>query len=424
MNTQGLISAQKHSHSPLAFPIAIRVFSVAFFILFWLILPPAFSQNRIELEKQKANIISKIKEIEGILSKTTQEKQTTLSELNSINKQVETQQELISSINQEVRLLDREIKANLDKITALERELDNLKSEYAAMIYATSKSQSGVNELMYLFSSKSFYQFYMRYKYMQQYGDARRKQAETITRVQESLREELLITQKKREEQNQLLREQLAQNQTLQGLKKKQQDALTSLSKRETQLKKDLTERKNSVEKLNTLIADVVKREMERRATASSNVSEADSRNLEEENIRLSAVFSDNKNKLPWPVKSGFVSQKFGNQPHPTLRGITIPNDGVDIRTEPNAIVRSVFDGEVTSIASVPGMNTVVIIKHGEYYSVYARLEKVFVKNGQKINAMESIGELHTSSNGLTEIQFQIWKSTQAQNPQDWLIRK
>lgn len=259
---------------------------------------------------------------------------------------------------------------------------------------------------------------------MQQYGDARRKQAETITRVQESLREELLITQKKREEQNQLLREQLAQNQTLQGLKKKQQDALTSLSKRETQLKKDLTERKNSVEKLNTLIADVVKREMERRATASSNVSEADSRNLEEENIRLSAVFSDNKNKLPWPVKSGFVSQKFGNQPHPTLRGITIPNDGVDIRTEPNAIVRSVFDGEVTSIASVPGMNTVVIIKHGEYYSVYARLEKVFVKNGQKINAMESIGELHTSSNGLTEIQFQIWKSTQAQNPQDWLIRK
>lgn len=413
-----------HSHFPSAFPIATRVFSIAFVSLFLLVIPPAFSQNRVDLEKQKATIITKIKEIEGILSRTTKEKQTTLGELNSINKQVETQQELISSINQEVRLLDREIKANLDKITSLERELDNLKEEYAAMIYATSKSQSGVNELMYLFSSKSFYQFYMRYKYMQQYGDARRKQAETISRVQETLREELLITQKKREEQNQLLREQLAQNQTLQGLKKKQQDALNSLSKRETQLKKDLAERKNSVEKLNTLIADVVKKEMERRATAKSNVSETDSRNLEEENIRLSAVFSDNKNRLPWPVSSGFVAQKFGNQPHPTLKGITIPNDGVDIRTQPNAIVRSVFDGEVTSIASVPGMNTVVIIKHGEYYSVYAKLEKVFVKNGQKINAMESIGELHTSSNGLTEIQFQIWKSTQAQNPQDWLIRK
>ena len=424
MNTPGLISAQNHLHSHLVSQTAIRVFSIAFFIAFWLVLPPAFSQNRSELEKQKATIISKIKEIEGILSKTTLEKQTTLSELNSINKQVETQQELISSINQEVKLLDREIKATLDKITALERELDNLKEEYAAMIYATSKSQNGVNELMYLFSSKSFYQFYMRYKYMQQYGDARRKQAETISRVQETLRDELQVAQKKREEQNQLLREQLAQNQTLQGLKKKQQDALTSLSKREAQLKKDLNERKNSVEKLNTLIADVVKREMERRSTANSNVSEADSRNLEEENIRLSAVFSENKNRLPWPVNSGFVSQKFGNQPHPTLKGITIPNDGVDIRTEPNAIVRSVFDGEVTSIASVPGMNTVVIVKPGEYYSVYPRLEKVFVKNGQKLSALESIGEVYTSSNGLTEIQFQIWKSTQAQNPQDWLIRK
>ncbi len=424
MNTIGLKSAQKHLHSPLAFPIAIRAFSFAFFISFWLFLPPAFSQNRTELEKQKASIITKIREIESILSKTTLEKKTTLSELNSINKQVETQQELISSINQEVTLLDREIRVNLDKITAFERELGNLKEEYASMIYATSKSQSGVNELMYLFSSKSFYQFYMRYTYMQQYGDARRKQAETISRVQESLRGELLTAQKKREEQNQLLKERLAQNQTLQGFKKKQQDALNSLSKRESQLKKDLTERKNSVEKLNTLIADVVKREMERRSRAKSNVSEADSKNLEEESIRLSAVFSDNKNRLPWPVGSGFVSQKFGNQPHPTLKGITIPNDGVDIRTEPNAIVRSVFDGEVTSIASVPGMNTVVIVKHGEFYSVYARLEKVFVKNGQKVKAMESIGELHTSSNGLTEIQFQIWKSTQAQNPQDWLIRK
>jgi len=419
-----LTSVLKHLPSHSAFLIATRAFSVAFLLFFCLASPPAFSQNRIDLEKQKANIISKIKEIEGILSKTAQEKQTTLGELNSINKQVETQQELISSINQEVKLLDREIKSTLDKITGLERELDNLKNEYSAMIYATSKSQNGVNELMYLFSSKSFYQFYMRYKYMQQYGDARRKQAETIGRVQEALRGELQIAQKKREEQNQLLREQLAQNQTLQGLKKKQQDALTSLSKRETQLKKDLNERKSSVEKLNTLIADVVKREMERRSTANSNVSEADSRNLEAETVRLSAVFSDNKNRLPWPVNSGFISQKFGNQPHPTLKGITIPNDGVDIRTQPNAIVRSIFDGEVTSIASVPGFNTVVIIKHGEYYSVYARLGKVFVKNGQKLNAMESIGEVYTSSNGLTEIQFQIWKSKEAQNPQDWLIRK
>lgn len=366
----------------------------------------------------------KIKEIEGILSQTTKEKQSNLQELNALNSQIKEQERLISTMDAEVKALEAEIRASIRKIEKLESDLGILKEEYAAMVYATSKMNQSQNEVLFLFASKSFYQLYMRYSYLKQYADARKLQAEQIEKTKALLQGELEATQVKREDQRRLLAGQLAENRALMSLKTEQQSTLNALSRKETQLRKDLNDRKSAVEKLNTLIAEAVKAEMARASEAASKVSEADARSLGAESLRLSAVFAENKARLPWPVQSGFISQRFGNQPHPTLKGITIPNDGVDIRTSPNAPVNAVFDGEVTSIASVPGMNTVVLIKHGEYFSVYARLGKVNVKSGQTVKAGETIGETYTNTQGIAELQFQIWKSTQALNPQDWIVRK
>jgi septal ring factor EnvC (AmiA/AmiB activator) len=381
-------------------------------------------ENRKELEKEKAQILVKIKEIEGILSKTTKEKQNNLQELNALNSQIKEQERLISTMDAEVKALEAEIRGSIRKIEKLESDLGILKEEYAAMVYATSKMNQSQNEVLFLFASQSFYQLYMRYSYLRQYADARKKQAEQIEKTKYLLQGELEATQTKREDQRRLLAEQLAENRALLSLKSEQQATLNVLSKRETQLRRDLNDRKSAVEKLNTLIAEAVKAEIARETAAASKVSEADARSLGAESLRLSTVFAENKARLPWPVPNGFISQRFGNQPHPTLKGITIPNDGVDIRTSPNAPVQAIFDGEVTSIASVPGMNTVVLIKHGEYFSVYARLGKVNVKSGQTVAAGAIIGETYTNSQGIAELQFQIWKSTQALNPQDWMVRK
>jgi septal ring factor EnvC (AmiA/AmiB activator) len=366
----------------------------------------------------------KIKEIEGILSQTTKEKQSNLQELNALNSQISEQERLIGTMDAEVKALEAEIRTSIRKIEKLESDLGILKEEYAAMVYATSKMNQSQNEVLFLFASKSFYQLYMRYSYLKQYADARKQQAAQIEKTKVLLQGELEATQTKREDQRRLLAGQLAENKALLTLKEKQQSTLSALARRETQLRKDLNDRKSAVEKLNTLIAAAVKAEMARASEAASKVSEADARSLGAESLRLSTVFAENKARLPWPVQSGFISQKFGNQPHPTLKGITIPNDGVDIRTSPNAPVKAIFDGEVTSIASVPGMNTVVLIKHGEYFSVYARLGKVNVKSGQSVRAGEVIGDTYTNAQGIAELQFQIWKSTQALNPQDWMVRK
>lgn len=384
----------------------------------------AQQQSRQQLERQKQTILNAIKEIEGILSQTSRQRQISLQELTGLNSRISEQEKLLTAIRAEVRVIDREIRESVTKITNLETELSLLKEEYAAMVYATSKVTNSQNELLYLFSSKSFYQMFMRYKYLQQYADTRKKQAKQIEKVRSRLELELQAAKEKREEQGRLLASQLSESNNLKGLKEKQQTALNALSRREAQLKKDIADRQKSVESLNKLIADAVKAEMARANAAVERSSEAAAVNLRAETARLSGVFAENKSRLPWPVNQGFVSQKFGNQPHPTLKGITIPNDGIDIRTQPNSIVTAVFDGEVSSIANVPGMNTVVLIKHGDYFTVYARLSKVFVKNGQTVKAGESIGEIYTNSDGIAELQFQIWKSTEAVNPQDWLFRR
>src|SRR5690606_6622041 len=134
----------------------------------------------------------------------------------------------------------------------------------------------------------------------------------------------------------------------------------------------------------------------------------------------LSNSFAGNKGRLPWPVETGFVSQGYGTYPHPTLKGITMESDGLDIRTQPNSNVRAVFDGTVTKITTMPGFGGTVIIKHGEYYTMYSRLKTITVKSGQTVSAKDVIGQVATGADGEAEVHFQTWKGLTVMNPSAW----
>jgi septal ring factor EnvC (AmiA/AmiB activator) len=194
---------------------------------------------------------------------------------------------------------------------------------------------------------------------------------------------------------------------------------IKNLNLKEGELKKELAERKRAVDKLNTLIADLVKKEMAKtsKGTAANKIG------LTPEAAMLSASFEGNKSKILWPVASGFIAQKFGKQAHPILKGVEVDNLGVGIQTNKDEKVRAVFDGKVKAVASVPGMNNVVIVQHGEYHTVYARLKEVNVKTGQDIKAKDPIGSVYTDKDGITELQFQVWKNDQKLDPQSWLTK-
>ena len=143
------------------------------------------------------------------------------------------------------------------------------------------------------------------------------------------------------------------------------------------------------------------------------------------EAIKLSNSFSTNKGSLPWPVSKGLIISKFGKQKHPVLAGVNIENNGIEIATEPQGICRSIFNGKVSSILTMPNGTKVVMIRHGEYISVYSNLGEVFIEKGQEVETKENIGVVYTSKQeGSTVIDFQLWKSSQKLNPQLWLMKK
>ena len=390
-----------------------RTALITFFLLIFSIsVSQAQKKTKAQLQKEKQQNLEKIKEVEKIIAETSTKKKNSLGELNAVNQRIVEQENLISSIKKEISFLNTEINENNDIIDALETDVEKLKKEYASMLFAAQKANNSTTRLTFLFSSGSFDQFLMRLKYMEQYGQTRKLQADLIVKVQEELSGQVKQIEEQRSEKKKLLDEGVNENQNLEDLKKKQNSMVKSLEKEEKKLKRDLDDTREAIAKLSKLIEELIREEMEREAAAAAGSSNTGV---------LSSSFEENKNKLSWPVSSGFISQKFGRQKHPILKNIVMQNDGVNIQTRENEKVKCVFEGEVRRVAFVPSVGSTVFIKHGEYFTVYAGLKEVYVKEGQKVIVDQEIGSVVSNIEGVSELRFQIWKNTVPLDPQNWL---
>lgn len=371
-------------------------------------------KTKAQLQKEKQQNIEKIKEVEKILAETSTKKKNSIGELNALNQRVVEQENLISSIRREINFLNEDIGENNDIIQALQQDLKKLKKEYAAMLFAAQKANNSTTRLTFLFSAGSFDQLVMRLRYMEQYGETRQLQADQIEKVQDELSGQVKQIENQRAEKNRLLQDGVTENQNLADLKKKQNSLLKALEKEEKKLKKDLEETRETIAKLDKMIESIIKEEIEREAAAAAAAGAPKA-------IALSSSFEENKNKLPWPVASGFISQKFGLQNHPVLKGVVTKNEGVFIQTKENEKVKCVFEGEVSWVAFVPNVGYTVLIKHGEYFTVYAGLKDVYVKQGQKVVVEQEVGTVISNVEGISQLRFQIRKNIEPLDPQNWL---
>ena len=387
-----------------------RLAHILFFLLLLSYSGVIAQKTKAQLQREKQQNQEKIKEVEKILAETSVQKKNTLGELSALKQRIQQQEDLINSIKGEMSFLDTEIGENNGIIQVLEEDLKKLRKEYAAMIFAAQKANNSATRLTFLFSAQSFDQLVMRLQYMDQYAQTRKLQAEQIMKVQDELGGHVKEIRVRRDEKNKLLNEEVTENDNLTTLKKKQNTVVKSLEKEEKKLKRDLDETKKAIANLDKLINDIIKEELEREARA----------NKSKDVVALSSTFEDNKTKFPWPV-SGFVSQKFGRQNHPVLKGIIIQNDGINIQTKENERVKSIFEGEVRKVAFIPTLGSTVIIKHGDYLSVYTGLKDVSVKVGQKVSTNQEIGHVLSNSDGISELRFRIHKNTTPLDPQNWL---
>jgi len=388
------------------------------------------AQTKKELEAKKARIQREIDFTNKQLKIVEKNKSATTEQLNALRKKIQLREQLIGTINSEIRTLGGEIESTSREIGQLEGQLQKLRNEYATMIRYAYKNRNVYQQMMFVFAAADFNQAYKRMKYLQQYGIYRRQQAGQITNTQTQLNGKKVELEARKIEKTSLRNTEQKQKTTLEKERQQQDQVLKNLTDREKRLRKELADKQAAKKKLDNAIENIIRKEIEaakKKATAAGkkNVTNANVFTLTPEAAKLSNSFSGNKGLLPWPVEQGTITETFGEHPHKELKGIIIKNNGIDIQSTTGAAARAVFEGTVSGVVSIPGSGKAVIIRHGEYLTVYSNLSAVSVSTGDKVTTKQRIGTIGDADEGNRgQIHLEIWKNTAKLDPKPWLARR
>ena len=333
-----------------------------------------------------------------LLSKTRKNQQSADKELKLIRNKIRNRRNIISNLEQQAGLLNRNIDEKGSTIASLEQDLARLRKEYGEMVYSAYKNYKLNSFLVFLFSSKDFNDATRRIAYMRRYNRMREQKAARIDSTAASLGREVTDLQNKKSE--------------LDKVYQSRNRELASLGKDETQYKASSEKFRNEASRLASTIKqnkkkiEQLQQRIQRLIEAESRKHKAQPRSAAQNEYiaKLSGQFDQNRGKLPYPVRGVIV--------------VTVNNTGINIAAEAGAPVKAVFEGEVSVVFFVPGMNNAVMIRHGDYVTVYANLEAVGVKTGDRVSLNQTIGKLPADD---AFLHFEIWKDQQNLNPELWL---
>lgn len=377
-----------------------------------LLLPAAvYSQSVKDLEKQRNQTLKQLEQTGKMLKETKRNKTATVNKLNLLNQDIKTRKRLINGINNEIYALDKELrKLNLQK-DSLGRQLSMEREQYAQTVRQSHYLQMQNSPLLFLLSADDFNQMLRRARYLQEMASYRRHQAAQIKIEQQKIDDQDKQIQQNRKDKQKVLNVQQREKDNLARDERKQKKMLQDLKKKEKELLAQQKRQQKKADDLNKRIDELIKKDIKK-----------DANKLTKEEQLVAGGFEKNKGKLPWPTEKGYISGHFGVQQHPTLAHVTVNNKGVYIQTTAGSVARSVYEGEVSAVFVSDGQN-VVIIKHGNYRTVYSNLTTLYVKKGDKLNSKQRIGKIYTDpeNDNKTELFFQIRKDTDILNPSLWL---
>jgi len=374
-------------------------------------------KTKAQLQSQQRKIARKINYTKKLLDETKSKKKASLNQLTLIQKQVHERGKLINSYSNEIKLIDKQVVDNKLKIQLLKNNLQSLKKEYAQLIYQSYKSRNHYNQWMFLFASKDFYQAMRRMRYLKEYNAYRRQKAEDIENTEGQLKEEIDILKKQKAERLNLLISKENEKKELENNKKQKQRILSQLQQKENDLKKKLQQQQREWNKLNRKIQRLIEAELNKKDKNNKRLP------MSPAEVQLSKDFVANIGKLPWPIQRGTVTSHYGKHKHAKLN-LVIDNKGVDFRCEQGAVVRAVFNGTVVKILHLPQYKA-VLIKHGKYFTVYNKMDQVFVQKGEKVTTKQKLGTVWTDKgSGESVLHFELRNQITPQNPERWLIKR
>jgi murein hydrolase activator len=393
-----------------------------FMVLCLMVLSSVYAQQTQQsLTKSKKQLEEEIEYTNSLLEQTKKTKENSLNKLRLLDRQIDKREALINAISREIGTVDEQITMGNQAIEKLAGDLSTLKQEYARMIYYAYRTMRTNNRLVFIFSASDFNQAYHRLRYYRQYAEFRRRQADKIRSTQTELNRRQLDLQAVRDQKMSLADAQEKAKAKLTMEMQEKDKTVKELTKKEKELLATLKTKQNALDKLQAEIEKLIasERAVVKKATGSKTSTVM---SLTPAEKQLSGTFAASRGALPWPSEKGVVVSTFGEHPHPVLKYVKVKNNGIDISVGNGTSIRSVFEGKVSRVLSVPNLNRVVIIRHGEYLSVYSNLEEVAVSEGQDVKTKQVIGKIHSDpEDGKSELHFEIWLGKSIQDPQLWL---
>lgn len=398
------------------------------------------NSQRAGLEEQRRALNESIQKTRLELERVQQKKRSGLQQLELICGQIRSREKIILNYKQEIEIRQNQISELEVVIYSLQSDLKQLKNAYALLLRRYHRQMLSESPALLIFSAKDVNQALRRSRHLKQYNTYRREQAEAIVELQNEMTQKEKILEVEKSQKEELKGQEEANKQELRKESQQQDRIVKSLQKDEKKLRQELRSQEVSRNKLQKSIEDLIRKEIEAAKLASAKVDKTDktkgappdrqpssARNqalleLTPEAKALGKAFEENKGRLPWPLRKAMVSETFGFHAHPHLKNINVRNDGITLRGEKGAEVKACFRGEVTAVVNIPGMQKTIIIRHGQYLTVYAHLSETIVSKGQKVSTGQSLGTLHTrAEDGESFLQFQLWKGTAKVNPLPWL---
>ena len=396
-----------------------------------------------ELEQQRKEALADIERTSLLLDQTQKTTKDYLQRLNLLSQRILSRKKVISLLGQEIAAIDEQTEGMEKQIRRLEGELKEKQQNYGKSVRSMYRRHSSQDKLLFILSADNFAQSLRRLRYLREYAAWQKKLAADITDKQSEItqkRNELIQTRK---EKLALRSEQEQEQHKLQTEEANQQKEVKELNKKKSELQAQLRKKRKQAQQLDRMIEQQIAKEIaeaeakaraERERLAKANKGKAtDSERkadvkggyaMTKVERALSANFAGNRGRLPYPVTgSHTIVASFGEQQHEELKYVRTNNNGIDILTSPGADARAVFNGEVTRIFVVPGFNNSVIVRHGNYLTVYSNLSQVYVKAGDKVSTRQAIGKIFSDAEdgNSTVLHFQLWKEKTKLNPEPWL---
>lgn len=421
---------------------------ILYITLSGMFLGTASGQNKSssQLKKDKQKIEQEIANTQSLLKKTEKNQKASLQQIAVLRQQISNREKLITALNDEILQMEEQQALNQELIQNLQKKLEYMKADYAQVVYMAYRNRRLMDKVTFILAADDFSQMFRRMRFYTVFSQNVRVQSEKIAKTQEELKqknEEIIALKEaklnllsgKETEIKQLESDRRQKTKNAEQLKKQSQQLAAELKKKQAQRKSIETAIKNAI------AAEVAAANAKRAAankgksgtgstsTASKGSTSTNPRatatvSLTPEEMTLNNSFINNKGRLPWPVVKGAKVSDFGHYPHPDVPSVMVENHGIDIMVDAGTSARAVFDGEVTAILDIMGTK-VVMVRHGEYITVYQNLASVNVKKGSKVTTKQNIGTIAKNASSNTyELHFEVWKNNSNLNPNDWLARR